>query len=91
MLVAFEKCKLKFTLDSNVRVGKGPNYEFNPNSFLGNFIHKVLETYYTEFYELELFDSANTLTKVAVKLAQSFDQEYDNIYKSKSGYTFFNF
>ena len=27
--------------------------------------------------ELELFDSANTLTKVAVKLAQSFDQEYD--------------
>ena len=30
--------------------------------------------------ELELFDSANTLTKVAVKLAQSFDQEYDEIY-----------
>ena len=27
--------------------------------------------------ELELFDSANTLTKVAVKLAQSFDQESD--------------
>jgi hypothetical protein len=26
--------------------------------------------------ELELFDSANTLTKVAVKLAQSFDEEY---------------
>jgi hypothetical protein len=28
--------------------------------------------------ELELFDSANTLTKVAVKLAQTFDREYDN-------------
>ncbi|MDB9859381.1 PD-(D/E)XK nuclease family protein [Flavobacteriaceae bacterium] len=57
MLVAFEKCKLKFILDSNVTVRKGPNYAFNPNSFLGNFIHKVLETYYTQFYDLELFDN----------------------------------
>jgi hypothetical protein len=57
MLVAFEKCKLKFILDNNVRRRKGYTYEFNPNSFLGNFIHKVLETYYTEFYNLELFDN----------------------------------
>jgi CRISPR/Cas system-associated exonuclease Cas4 (RecB family) len=76
MLVAFEKCKLRFILDSNVGGRKGPNYVFNPNSFLGNFIHKVLETYYTEFYNLELFDNKweQTLLKLSNKL--QLDKEY---------------
>jgi CRISPR/Cas system-associated exonuclease Cas4 (RecB family) len=57
MLAAFEKCKLKFVLDSNASGGRGYNYEFNPNSFLGTLIHKVLESYFKEFYDLKLFDS----------------------------------
>lgn len=57
MLAAFEKCKLKFVLDTNANGTKGYNYEFNPNSFLGTLIHKVIETYFKEFYDLRLFDS----------------------------------
>lgn len=57
MLVAFEKCKLKFILDSNIKGASGYHHEFNINSFLGNLIHKVLETYYKEFYDLKLFDN----------------------------------
>jgi hypothetical protein len=57
MLGAFEKCQLKFVLDSNARGGKGKTYEFNPNSFMGTLIHKVLEDYYNEPYALKLFDS----------------------------------
>lgn len=56
MLVAFEKCKLKFSLESNISVGRAYNQEFNINSFLGSLIHKVLETYYKEIYDLKLFD-----------------------------------
>lgn len=56
MLAAFEKCKLKFILDSDFGGGRGHNYKFNSNSFLGNLIHKVLETYYKEIYDLKLFD-----------------------------------
>ncbi|WP_165732222.1 PD-(D/E)XK nuclease family protein [Polaribacter sp. 20A6] len=56
MLGAFEKCRLKFVLDSNARRGKGKTYEFNPNSFMGTLIHKVLENYYNETYDLKLFD-----------------------------------
>lgn len=56
MLASFEKCKLKFVLDSNVKGRNGNNYEFNPNSFLGILIHKVLESYYKESYDLKLFD-----------------------------------
>lgn len=57
MLASFEKCKLKFILDSNAIGSRGYNYEFNPNSFLGNLIHKVLESYYKESYDLKLFDN----------------------------------
>lgn len=57
MLTAFEKCKLKFVLDSNASRGREYNYDFSPNSFLGTLIHKVLETYFKEFYDLKLFDS----------------------------------
>ena len=56
MLASIEKCKLKFVLDSNARTGKGHNYEFNPNSFMGELIHKVLENYFKEFYDLNEFD-----------------------------------
>lgn len=56
MLVSFEKCKLKFSLDSNISVGRGYSHELNINSFLGSLIHKVLETYYKEIYDLKLFD-----------------------------------
>lgn len=57
MLVAFEKCKLKFVLDRNIVKSKGGANGFNPNSFMGTLIHKVLEGYYNELYDLNLFES----------------------------------
>ncbi len=57
MLTSIEKCKLKFVLDSHVRRGKGRIYEFNPHSFMGELIHKVLENYYKEFYNFNEFDT----------------------------------
>lgn len=56
LLTSFEKCKLKFVLDSNIRRNKGQIKEFNPNSFMGNLIHKFLEIYFKENYELNLCD-----------------------------------
>lgn len=76
MLAAFEKCKLKFIIDNNVNPKTTPSYVFNPNSFLGNLIHKVFEEYYTEFYDLKLFDQKweKLLVKSSRKL--QIDKEY---------------
>ena len=76
MLASFERCKLKFILDSNARRRKGYTYEFNPNSFLGNFIHKVIENYYNEFYDLTLFDSKWELTLLELSNKLQLDKEY---------------
>jgi hypothetical protein len=76
MLASFERCKLKFILDNNARRGKGYTYEFNPNSFLGNFIHKIIENYYNEFYDLTLFDSKWELTLLEFSNKLQLDKEY---------------
>jgi hypothetical protein len=76
ILASFERCKLKFILDNNVKSGKRTNYEFNPNSFLGNFIHKIIENYYNELYDLTLFDSKWELTLLEFSSKLQLDKEY---------------
>lgn len=73
MLASFEKCKLKFILDSNGKGSSSYNYEFNPNSFLGNLIHKVLESYYKENYDLKLFDNKWEASLIELSLKVQLD------------------